>query len=177
MDEAEEVAQAYAGQAVIALINKAGAQQASKVARQKSLAGHALHFACSALPRSYSVTQVPHRCIISAEGRVLQNLEGLQGLGTLPRTMPQLLLQGQQGTPQLAPSSAAAAASMDTTKRPDAAADEDARLSRAMDQVAVRIREIRDECFSDDLPLAAEMRRWSESALRAYFLSGGTERP
>lgn len=41
-------------------------------------------------------------------------------------------------------------------------------------EAAIRIR---DECFADDIPLEDAMSSWSEAALHAFFLSGGTDRP
>ena len=40
-----------------------------------------------------------------------------------------------------------------------------------------RVLDIRAECFADDVEVRADMRRWSDEELRAYFESGGADRP
>ena len=143
-------------------MNTSGVAQAVNLATRKQLGGSALHFGCAAVPREYGVKGgiVPHRVFIGGDGRVLHNLEGLQGLGTLPRRMPELL-----SSCRTCATSAEAAA----TSTGELAPTECAHLD-----VAERIR---GECFANDVPLDAEMLVWSEDELYDHFLSGGGRRP
>ena len=152
------MAVSYAGRAVVALVNSESAEQAARLAHRKSLAGCALHYGCEeALPKPYGLRGgvVPHRVVIDGNGTVLFNLDGLQGLGNLPKRMPEILQ--------------AAAASVQPAQRPPD--------PPAAEECAPLVLRVRDECYADDLPVRAGMGSWSEQQLRDYFLSGGQQQP